>query len=119
MDKEIMIDKYNRWLTIYVGNNYNILKTCEDYGIHYQGYLKWRKDPIFMEMLSDTRQGLLELAENVLRKAAAANDTDAAKFIITKLGRKRDWSPDQQQLDITTDGKALPATINIIMPKED
>ena len=118
MDKDLMKDKYAAWITKYIENDYAITKTCDDIGIHYQCYLKWRKDQLFMEMLTEARQGLVEMAENVLRKAAKNNDTDAAKFIIKTLGKNKDWQPDQQKIDITSAGQPIGAIINIIKPDD-
>lgn len=115
-DKQLVL--FTRFIEQYVENNFNISKTCEDIKMNRLCYYRYyRQYPEFRDMIAEAKQGIVDRAEQVIMSFVNSGDLDAAKFVLTKLGKKRDWSQDQN-IDITSNGQSLAAVINIIKPDD-
>jgi hypothetical protein len=68
--------------------------------------------PTVAAAYTEARAGIVDMAESVLVRRLNAGEWDAAKFVLTTLGRDRGWAA-RNDVDITTAGAPLTFTIQI------
>lgn len=98
----------------------DIQGSCKAAGISKITFYSWlKKSPRFNEFYIDARNRFFELAEANVRKALKSDDNDMTKFVLTKLGRYKDWNP-VNNVDITSGGNPIPNSIKIeIVTRQD
>ena len=66
--------------------------------------------PTVAAAYTEARAGIVDMAESVLVRRLNAGEWDAAKFVLTTLGRDRGWTP-RADVDITTAGAPVVFTL--------
>lgn len=114
-----MNDKQLNFITEYPQCRYNITTTCQEIKISRQLFYDWmEQDAEFKKEFENLEEFRIDLAEETLLQAMqVAMSVDAAKFLLNKKGRKRGYI-EKTDIDITSNGQTLGATINIIKPED-
>lgn len=68
--------------------------------------------PTVAAAYEQARAGIVDMAESVLVRRLNAGEWDAAKFVLTTLGKDRGWTP-RTDVDLTTAGAPLTFTLLI------
>ena|SRR3972149_895842 len=98
-------------------NNFSVSKACASIDISRSTYYKWMEsDPEFKQVMDDFREEFIDLAETVLVRAMKADDTDASKFILKHLARKRGYA-ESSNVDHTSGGERITGIVVEIINK--
>lgn len=98
----------------------HIGEACEETGITRQTYYAWlAKDPEFRTEVENSKEWLLDRAEQVVRVATDKGDLKAAELILRHLAKHRGWTT-ESKLDVTTNGESInKITVEIVQAKQE
>ena len=68
-----------------------------------------QSDPECLQAWIDQRELFLDVCENTIAKSVASGDTQDAKWVLSRLGKKRGYG---DQVDVTSGGE--PITIKVV-----
>jgi hypothetical protein len=72
-----------------------------------------KTNPECMQAWTDQRELFLDVCENTIAKSVASGDTQDAKWVLSRLGKKRGYG---DNIDVTSAGQTI---INIVERKTD
>ena len=94
----------------------HIGETCMISDIHRETFTKWMKeDPEFRQGIEDIKQGWIDTAEAVVRKALDEDDVDVAKWVLSRLARDRGYG---DKSEVEHKSLNMPV-INIVLSKPE
>ncbi len=108
-------DLQMRFINLMIPMEFNITDICREVGINRSSYYQWlEENPAFNRAYEDTREYLVDKAEQVIIHSLTTMDSKTAQFVLKALNKKY-----KDKVDITSNGHTVGSVINILPPKKD
>lgn len=108
-------DNQIKFFELMIPRHFNITMIMREIGIDRNQFYSWLKhNPRFKEQYENSREYLIDKAEEVLLKAMEEGDAKSAQFILKALSNKY-----KDKIDVTSNGKTIGNTIINILPPID